>query len=207
MTITGLLPNKLSSNAHRCNVHEKQQNLRQHKRRKHPTKLYKTISNQDNSFTKTKKAFLIITGGKQETIFELKNTDRGSYFIDQSDSADIRKKPIPDKDLNNYKSVFHATNMDRRFSCNSKKNDMKKERKIELQNKEGSFQPNDTSNRNRVKIFGRIGLTEDDEYVMGCAATINDEPGIPISLYICSCILERLYLLLHCVRFIMIFFS
>ncbi|XP_038216562.1 uncharacterized protein LOC119835665 [Zerene cesonia] len=144
--------------------------------------IIKTVSNQDNSI-KNKNVYLVVSGRKREKIYEIKTSE--SENLSNRWSHPLKRK-FPVKQSS--KQVLDSMDMDRRYLRGKKKKDGKlfgnqddlkpKSSGHNNMHKEcKSSKLNIASPKSRVTIFGRLGLTDNDQYVLNCAATVNNKPS------------------------------
>lgn len=145
-----------------------------------------TSSNHENSI-QTKHVYLVVAGRKKEKIYEIKATG----------SEKFETQIIKDDAIENsgyFKQFINNLNMERkrkkekRKDCNINKNN---EAPVDISetnhickcsplHEEGVIDVR--PEKSRVRIFGRIGLTEGDKYILNCQATVDDRPGT-VDLY------------------------
>lgn len=147
-----------------------------------------TIQNSSanhESYFQTKKVYVVVAGRKKEKIYEIKTTS----------SENIEKNNSKNESINNISDIetyIKSLNMEGKRKKNNK-NDTKSQRNETIVNIcenfpsiehkcKCSLEADDASydvraGKSKVRIFGRIGLTEDDKYVLNCQATVDGKPG------------------------------
>lgn len=159
------------------------------KRRHTLKKVQSTLSNQENS-VQTKNLYLVVAGRKKDKIYEIKTTGSATFSSDQTDYSNNKNDEFSIEDLTNVKHLIQSLDMGQ-----NKKKDKKESKVFEAQHAwlvNNGTNPYDTdgyetpntftsqtkpSNRSRVRIYGQVGLTDDDRYVLRYGATVNDKPG------------------------------
>ncbi|KAJ2942773.1 hypothetical protein O0L34_g14961 [Tuta absoluta] len=171
-----------------------QPNLR--KRRPFAKKLHSSASDHE-SFFKAKNVFLFVASDKQEKVYEIKTT--GSEYSTKHHSS-VRYSEDEDIPVErNFKKLLSSLNMDKKKKKKGKPDKKKgKDNMAEgsatslmdvmagAENRKQSllrdcmFSPpieTVSPQKSRVRISGKIGLTEDHRYVMKCDATVDGKPG------------------------------
>ncbi|XP_050677275.1 subtilisin-like protease 2 isoform X2 [Leptidea sinapis] len=111
-----------------------------------------------------------------------KNRKENIYAIKLSESVnDYRKNHHEQMHIEqNYKQLLDSMNMDKNFKRNRKKerHDEHETRSRDIQRNRSTSKdrtPHADPSKSRVTIFGQLGLNENDQFVLNCAATVNDE--------------------------------
>lgn len=134
---------------------------------------------EDDNAIESKNVYLVVSGRKKDKIYEIKTTE----------SATLSATELKDETVNKlfngdcFKQLIKALNMER------KKNSLITSKETVIDhvckcsgcnepkfNIEGPVHEIDTG-RSKVKIYGQLGLTEDDRYILKCSATVDDKPG------------------------------
>lgn len=159
----------------------------------HRAKVQSTVSNQENSI-KAKNVYLVVAGRKREKIYELKTTGSAEF----SNNIHSKDEDATIEQVTHFKKLISSLNMDKKKKKAKKKDVVQHgsktslvQQELECRDRELIFQDCACSNdvqsgspkdvrlrKSRVKISGKIGLTDDDRYVLKCAATINDKPSM-----------------------------
>ncbi|XP_045503758.1 uncharacterized protein LOC123700553 isoform X2 [Colias croceus] len=141
----------------------------------------KTVSNQDNS-TKNKNVYVVVSGRKREKVYELKTSESENFSnrwrhpikhkfpVKQSskqvlDSMDMERNSLRGKKIKDGKLFRNQGNFKQKPSGQDNIHKERKPSKLNL-----------TSPKSRVTIFGQLGRTDNDQYVLNCAATVNNKP-------------------------------
>jgi hypothetical protein len=152
-----------------------------------------SVSNHENS-VHAKNLYLVVAGSKREKVYEIKTT--GSVTLNKPCNYS-RDKDIPLEQISSLKLVLDSLNMDQKSKREKKKKENERtvamfpgnsSERANIKNSEISkdckcFDGEDYNLRNLrspkdcVRITGRLGISQDDRYVLKCAATVNDKPG------------------------------
>lgn len=168
-----------------------------HKRKQIVKRIQSTISNRESS-VRSKNIYLVVAGHRTDKIYEIKTTESEKFSNNQSSSY-LKYEDIPLKKLSDYKDIIQSLNMERK-----RKKDRRKGTYLPPRNESGPSLMNDTfgdggsnlpecycSNsctkrksfnyvkprKSRLRITGQLGLTNQDQYVINYAATVDDHPG------------------------------
>ncbi|VVC99746.1 unnamed protein product [Leptidea sinapis] len=109
-----------------------------------------------------------------------KNRKENIYAIKLSESVnDYRKNHHEQMHIEqNYKQLLDSMNMDKNFKRNRKKerHDEHETRSRDIQRNRSTSKdrtPHADPSKSRVTIFGQLGLNENDQFVLNCAATVS----------------------------------
>lgn len=137
-------------------------------KQKHYKKIQNTFSNYENSVQNLN---LYSSKGKRRPKVSEVKTSKSDILYNKHNSkyADI---------------TLDLLNMER-----NKRKDVKTSRLKDIKNKECFCKTTEdykledkNGQKNRVTIIGQLGLTQDERYVLKCAATVNDKPSMDINL-------------------------
>nr|XP_034828006.1 uncharacterized protein LOC117985409 [Maniola hyperantus] len=146
------------------------------KHRERTKKLQNTVSNQESSI-KSQNVYFMVKGKRREKVFELKSTEStnlsNNFFNTQYEDISIQQ-------ITNSKRLISSLNMEKKKHKNKKT----EPNNHKITNFDGTCQNNKNyegyegvnAQKSKVTIVGQLGLTRDDQYVLKCAATVNDKP-------------------------------
>lgn len=121
--------------------------------------------------TATKNVFLVVAGNNEDKIYEIRTVGSKTFKHKTKDVKNILENKIISSKMENKRNKlrkFDVSNIDQdKFSNLSYKCTFPEEC-LSQEKYPGS---------SRVRIVGRIGLNQNDKYVMKCAATVNEQPG------------------------------
>lgn len=133
-------------------------------------KVETTISNHENSSQNIH--VRSINEKRRQKIYEIKKSESDILHYKHNNKYTVYE--CPDLDLlkmeNNRKDIKTTRIKRTGKDCNCETSNYKLE--------------NDNERKNRVTIVGQLGLTQDERYVLKCAATVNDKPSNVIHTYI-----------------------
>ncbi|CAB3246152.1 unnamed protein product [Arctia plantaginis] len=163
------------------------------KRRNIPKRAQSTPSNHENSI-KTNNLYLVIAG-RRNKIYEIKTTGSATFSSDPVDNYIYSKDDISIDGLSNVKYLIQSLDMDKRQKQVTKEYNTDEIEKTDLASKDtcqceskgiDTYEAKETkgnlesdkkqSNRSRVRIYGQLGVTDDDRYFLRYGATVNDKP-------------------------------
>lgn len=151
------------------------------KRRERTVKLQSTVSNQENS-TKSRNVYFMIKGKRREKVCEIKSSESTNL----SNKFFKKYKDISIQQITDSKRLLSSLNMEKKKHKNKKTE----------QNTHNTFNTDDNwqninnfkdsqdvnARKSKVTIVGQLGLTRDEQYVLKCAATVNDQPSKFVSI-------------------------
>lgn len=165
------------------------------KRKQIVKRIQSTISNRESSI-RSKNIYLVVAGKRSDKIYEIKTTESEKISSNQSSSY-LKYEDVSLKKLTNYKHIIQSLNMEKKRKKDRKKTTYLLPQNESLMNETfgdgGSNLPecycsnscrkrknvNYVKPRNsRVRITGQLGLTNQDNYVINYAATVDDHPGL-----------------------------
>lgn len=171
------------------------------KRKPQPTKkIHSTTSNQDNSL------YLVVSRQESDKVYEIKTSVTGSATllkIKPDTCSFTSNEDIQLKNALKSNEILESVKMEKKKREQPENEENKLESKAgkrvsgtvpqygrettvchcpfvtkAAKSKVKPIKPTSTdNNKSRVRITGRLGLTEDDKYVLNCAATIDDQSG------------------------------
>ncbi|XP_063833056.1 uncharacterized protein LOC135082222 isoform X1 [Ostrinia nubilalis] len=167
-----------------------------------PKRIHTTVSNQENSI-QTKNVYLVVKGRKREKVYEIKTTGSAKFANTRSKNS-LKDEVIPLEQLSSLKLVLDSLNMDRekdtlrigkpnniddylvfsrtgneRFEecrCPNAVRDSERFRDCKCFYSPREAAASDAG-KSHVRVTGHLGMTEDDRYVLRCAATVHDKPA------------------------------
>ncbi|KAJ0173098.1 hypothetical protein K1T71_011274 [Dendrolimus kikuchii] len=152
------------------------------KRRRRYPKVQSSHSNQENSIN-AKNVYVVTAGKTREKINEIKTTASAKFL-----NKRIIKVIKHEENISNCKQLLESLNMEVKKKRDKRK---KKPPKVEgiddntrekcydcgcWENARNEIQPDLRQHKSRVRIYGRVGLSQDDRYVVDCAATVDENP-------------------------------
>lgn len=156
------------------------------------------MSNHENSL------YLVVSREKSDKVYEIKTSVTGSATLlkIKPDTYSIKSKENVTHEYLKSNEILESVRMAKKkqeqilkdegkpqdeLSVNKKKMGMQFGKETTVchcpvvtttsQKKAKNYRSDVETNKSRVKITGRLGLNEDDKYVLNCAATIDDEPS------------------------------
>ncbi|XP_039751787.1 uncharacterized protein LOC120627806 isoform X1 [Pararge aegeria] len=146
------------------------------KHRRKTKVLQSTISNQESSI-KSQNIYFMVKGKRREKVYEIKSSESTNF---SNNFLNARYEDISLEQITNSKQLLSSLNMEKK---------KRKNKKIE-QNSQNNYTFDGTSQiiqnyeeskvkntrKSKVTIVGQLGLTQDDQYILKCAATVNDKP-------------------------------
>ncbi|XP_049879675.1 uncharacterized protein LOC126376393 [Pectinophora gossypiella] len=147
------------------------------KRRSCTKKVQTTVSNQENSI-KAKNVYLVVAGKKREKVYEIKTTGSAEFSNNHLNYTKNDDHAVEE----NIKKFLNSLNMDKRKKSRKKSEESDNDDEcgtinVDVLNCEGPrCQEEVKANRSRVRISGKIGRTEDDRFVLKCAAMVDGQP-------------------------------
>lgn len=164
------------------------------KRRNIPKTAQSTPSNHENSF-RTNNLYLVVAG-RRNKIYEIKTTGSATFSSDPAENYIYSKDDISIQGLSNVKHLIQSLDMDKIKKHTKKEYNTNKIERTDLASKDicqyesKGVDPYGTEdaeenldsgrrqlNKNRVRIYGQLGVTDDDRYFLRYGATVNDTPG------------------------------
>ncbi|KAG6443003.1 hypothetical protein O3G_MSEX002680 [Manduca sexta] len=151
-------------------------------RRRTPTtnKIQNTVSNHE---IHTKNLYLVVAGRKKEKVYEIKTTG-SAKFSAETIKHRIHYNDKSVKDRSSIKQIIQSLNMDKKKRKGKFRKDNKKFAASLVPDSVDSHHDcrcvrdgrNVDGRKSRVRIFGQVGLTDDERYVLKCDATVDGEP-------------------------------
>lgn len=143
----------------------------------------------------SKEVFLVVPSCKKEKVFQLKKTGSACTFPHSYNC--MKDEVIPIEQLCNLNIVLDTLNMDKKKEKCKKKKKNDECYALPWCSNHGRARCKDAvcicpevpcsgmklreqdveCRKSFVRITGRLGLSQDDRYVLRCAATVNDKPG------------------------------
>ncbi|XP_075984028.1 uncharacterized protein LOC142981802 [Anticarsia gemmatalis] len=162
------------------------------KRRRSPKNIQSSTSNQDNS-VQTKNVYLIVAGRRRDKIYEIKTTGSATVSNESDNYEDF-----PIERLTSIKHFMRSLNMEKHGNTNGNdyKFDVSQNCRVDAPQQTTFMKKPDDGckcedeyvfssvvegakelhKKNRVKIYGQLGVTDGDRYLLRYGATVNDKP-------------------------------
>ncbi|XP_052738839.1 uncharacterized protein LOC112048426 [Bicyclus anynana] len=148
------------------------------KRRERTKELQNSVSNLENS-VQNNNYYYMVKGKRREKVYEIKTSESTNF---SNNSFNAKYDDISLQQITSSKRLINSLNMEK------KKRKTKKavpsnttfdviEGTQSVENFAESKPVN--AHKSKVTIVGQLGLNRDDQYILKCAATVNDKPSYP----------------------------